>query len=363
MVESVCGFVQLQIKKNSNPVAEIKDICSAFFIGLSMSNITDFKAKIFSISQETFQDAALELFFYHANTNPVYKKYVNLLNIEIDKVDSVFKIPFLPIELFKNHIIVPDKLNYNLIFESSGTTGVQPSRHHITDIKLYEQSIIAGFRHFYGNPEDFVFFALLPSYLERTHSSLVYMANFLMRESRTEAGGFYLYNYAELAENLEIEKNGKRKIFLIGVSFALLDFADAYNINLSEAVIMETGGMKGRREELIREELHEVLNTAFNAPSIHSEYSMTELLSQAYSKNGGVFKCPPWMKILIREPNDPFTYCQSGQAGGINIIDMANMFSCPFIATQDLGKLNDDGSFEVLGRFDNAEIRGCSLLY
>jgi len=328
-----------------------------------MPKITDFKTNIFSLSAGNFKNAALELFHLHANENPVYKNYIKLLNIQVDKVRSITEIPFLPIDLFKKHIILTDDTKYHTVFESSGTTGVQPSRHYVADIKLYEESILAGFNHFYGNPEEYVFFALLPSYLERTHSSLVYMANYLMKESKTDVGGFYMYNHAELAENLAKAKKGNRKIFLIGVSFALLDFAEAYHIDLQGAVIMETGGMKGRREEIIREELHDVLIKAFNVPGIHSEYSMTELLSQAYSSKSGLFKCPPWMQVLIREPNDPFTYCPQGQAGGINIIDLTNIYSCPFIATQDLGRLTEDGFFEVLGRFDNSEIRGCSLLY
>ena len=328
-----------------------------------MPKVTDFKTNIFSLNADTFKSVALELFYLHSNHNPVYKEYLEFLNIQPDKIKSIEEIPFLPIELFKKHIILPENAKYQTIFESSGTTGMEPSRHYIADIEVYEQSILAGFRHFYGGPEDFVFFALLPSYLERTHSSLVYMANFLMKESKTDAGGFYLYNHAELAENLEKAKKGPRKIFLIGVSFALLDFADSFPMDLSEVIIVETGGMKGRREEIIREELHDTLIKAFNVPVIHSEYSMTELLSQAYSLKSGLFKCPPWMQVLIREPNDPFTYFADGQAGGINIIDLANMNSCPFIAIQDLGRIDDTGFFEVLGRFDNSEIRGCSLLY
>ncbi len=328
-----------------------------------MPKITDFKTNIFTLNAGTFKSVALDLFYLHSQLNPVYKGYLEFLNIQPDKIETIEHIPFLPIELFKKHIILPEGTKYQSIFESSGTTGMEPSRHYIADIEVYEQSILAGFRHFYGEPEDFVFFALLPSYLERTNSSLVYMANFLMKQSKTESGGFYLYNHAELAKSLAKAKNGHRKIFLIGVSFALLDFADAFPMDLSGAIIMETGGMKGRREEIIREELHDTLIKAFNVPAIHSEYSMTELLSQAYSSRSGLFKCPPWMQVLIREPNDPFTYCADGQAGGINIIDLANMNSCPFIATQDLGRMEDNGFFEVLGRFDNSEIRGCSLLY
>jgi len=328
-----------------------------------MTNITHLKGKIFTLGSESFESIAIELFRYHAKHNSIYKKYIEGINIQPDMVKNSASIPFLPIELFKKHKITIKNTKSELIFESSGTTGMQPSRHFVADEEIYKRSILETFRLFYGEPKDFIFFALLPSYLERSHSSLVYMVNYLRNLSQCNEGGFYLYDHKTLSENLLNAKHGSRKIFLIGVSFALLDFAESFPTDLSNAVVMETGGMKGRKEELIKEELHQILCRQFNLQAIHSEYSMTELLSQAYSKKSGIFSVPPWMKILIREPNDPFTMCEKGQAGGINIIDFANIYSCPFIATQDLGRITEDGSFEVMGRFDNSDIRGCSLLY
>lgn len=249
-----------------------------------------------------------------------------------------------------------------VVFTSSGTTGMVQSRHPVSDITLYEKSFTCGFEHFYGKAEDYVILALLPSYLEREGSSLIYMVDSLIKQSNDESSGYFLYNHAELFDTLQRLQHKKKKVLLIGVTYALLDFAEAYSLNFPDLIVMETGGMKGKRRELIRAELHNILTAAFGVTSIHSEYGMTELLSQAYSSGGGIFRCPPWMKIQIRDMNDPLSQMENGYTGGVNIIDLANRYSCSFIATQDLGKAYSDGSFEILGRFDNSDIRGCNLL-
>jgi phenylacetate-coenzyme A ligase PaaK-like adenylate-forming protein len=250
-----------------------------------------------------------------------------------------------------------------MIFESSGTTGVNPGKHFVTDLSLYEESFLTTFRIFYGNPEEFLITALLPSYTDRAGSSLVYMADKLIKLSHYPESGFYKTNIKELIQTIGKAKNENRKILLLGVSFALLDLAEEYSPDLSGVIVMETGGMKGRRKEITRTELHSILKSKFNVTSIHSEYGMTELLSQAYSKGDGIFYCPPWMRALIRDTYDPLSVIsEPGITGGINIIDLANINSCSFIATSDLGKLREDGGFEVLGRFDNSDIRGCNLM-
>jgi phenylacetate-coenzyme A ligase PaaK-like adenylate-forming protein len=250
-----------------------------------------------------------------------------------------------------------------MIFESSGTTGVIPGKHFVSDLKLYEESFFRSFSLFYGQPEEYLISALLPSYTEREGSSLVYMADHLISRSKFANSGFYKDNTTELIRIIEKEREKNTKILLLGVSFALLDMAESLSPDLSGVIVMETGGMKGRRKELTRPELHSILKEKFNVNEIHSEYGMTELLSQAYSKGEGIFYCPPWMKIVIRDPQDPLTfYTEPGQTGGINIIDLANINSCSFIATGDLGKVHKDGGFEVLGRFDNSDIRGCNLM-
>jgi phenylacetate-coenzyme A ligase PaaK-like adenylate-forming protein len=250
----------------------------------------------------------------------------------------------------------------NIVFSSSGTTGNQNSRHYVKDISLYEESFFRSFEMFFGKPDDYIILALLPSYLEREGSSLIYMVDHLMQKSDHPENGFYLHEYEELSGKLQILKNQGKKVILIGVSFALLDMAERHPLDFPDLVIIETGGMKGRRQELVREELHNRLKKAFSVDRICSEYGMTELLSQAYSMGEGLFMTPPWMKILIRDTNDPFTLIADGRTGGINVIDLANIHSCSFIATQDLGKMNKDGRFEVLGRFDNSDVRGCNLM-
>jgi phenylacetate-coenzyme A ligase PaaK-like adenylate-forming protein len=309
-----------------------------------------------------FEKKAIETFRYQADNCIVYKEFLSLLKININEVKSINQIPFLPIQFFKSHKIVASKAAIQQIFLSSGTTDNTQSKHYVTDLSIYEKSYTKGFEMFYKSIEDYTVLALLPAYLERDGSSLIYMVNDLIQKSKKYKSGFYLNNLDELCKNLiELDENNQ-KVLLIGVSFALLDLVEKFNFKLKNTIIMETGGMKGRRKELIREELHQVLCNGFGVKNIHSEYGMTELLSQAYSKGDGIFECPPWMKILIRDTEDALTILPEGKSGGINVIDLANINSCSFIATQDLGKSYTNGTFEVLGRFDNSDIRGCNLM-
>ena len=319
--------------------------------------------KIFRIPGiQTFNELAIEIFHYQYLNNSIYRTFVDLLNIQPGKIKSVNSIPFLPVEFFKTNEVITGKDNIQQVFLSSGTSGAEQSRHCITDISVYEKSFRKGFRHFYGAPEQYCFLALLPSYMERQSSSLVYMVEDLIKQSTHKDSGFYLHNTEDLMKKLlELDKAGQ-KVMLLGVSYALLDVVEKHQLKLKNTIVMETGGMKGRRKEMIREELHAILCKGFGLDAIHSEYGMTELLSQAYSKGNGLFQCPPWMKVLIRDTNDPFSFIANNKTGGINIIDLANINSCCFIATQDLGKINQDGFFEVLGRFDNSDLRGCNLM-
>ncbi|RKE98503.1 LuxE/PaaK family acyltransferase [Ichthyenterobacterium magnum] len=318
---------------------------------------------IFNIQNEKeFEAMALKVFKFQFENNLVYRSFCDLLYKHPSDVKSIFEIPFLPIQFFKTHSIVSDIKPITKTFTSSGTTGSTTSKHHITDLKIYNDSFKKGFNSFYGNIKDYVILALLPSYLEREGSSLIYMVKDLIQQSNQPESGFYLNNISELKETLtRLDANGK-KVLLIGVSFALLDVVETYSFNLKNTFIMETGGMKGRRKELIREELHETLKQGFGVNTIHSEYGMTELLSQAYSNGKGVFKCPNWMKVLTRDTEDALTIQSKEKTGGINVIDLANINSCAFIATQDLGRVYKDDSFEVIGRFDNSDIRGCNLM-
>ena len=318
---------------------------------------------IFNIKTETdFEDLALQIFNYQFNNNKVYRSFCDLLYKHPSDVKTIQDIPFLPIQFFKTHEVLSSKNNIEATFTSSGTTGNLTSKHHVTDLDIYIQSFTKGFKQFYGDIEDYVILALLPSYLEREDSSLVYMVNDLINQSNHKASGFYLDNLSELKDTLiHLDSKGK-KTLLIGVSFALLDLVETHKFKLKNTIIMETGGMKGKRKEMIRTELHKKLKDGFGVNTIHSEYGMTELLSQAYSKGHGVFNCPPWMKILTRDTEDALTIQNYGKAGGINVIDLANINACSFIATQDLGRVNQDGSFEVIGRFDNSDIRGCNLM-
>jgi phenylacetate-coenzyme A ligase PaaK-like adenylate-forming protein len=321
------------------------------------------KQQIFSIkSDEQFNTAALAVFKYQAQNCKVYADFIKGLRTNPADITAVEKIPYLPIEFFKAHDILSSKNVVQVTFTSSGTTGMITSSHQVTDISWYEDSFRQAFKLFYGDITDYTVLALLPSYLEREGSSLVYMANDLIKQSNNPDSGFFLYNHDELAHQLKKQQAANKPTLLIGVTFALLDFVEHYPINFPELIVMETGGMKGRRKEMIREELHDTLCKGFGVNAIHSEYGMTELLSQAYSKGNGIFNCPPWMHIVTRDTNDPMTLLTTDKAGGVNVIDLANINSCSFIATQDLGKVHAVGSFEILGRFDNADIRGCNLL-
>ncbi len=318
---------------------------------------------IFNIkNQAEFEALALKVFKFQFENNRVYRSFCDLLYKHPSEVKTIKDIPFLPIQFFKTKNILSSKEKIQKTFTSSGTTGSLTSKHLVTDLNIYKQSFTKGFEAFYGPIEDYVVLGLLPSYLEREGSSLIYMVDSMVKTSRYAESGFYLNNLNDLKESLiKLDSEGKN-ILLIGVSFALLDLVEAHQFNLQNTIIMETGGMKGRRKELIRKELHNRLKKGFGVKHIHSEYGMTELLSQAYSKEHGIFNCPPWMKVLTRDTEDALTIQKTGKTGGLNIIDLANINSCAFIATQDLGRVTDDGSFEIIGRFDNSDIRGCNLM-
>ncbi|GAA4275392.1 LuxE/PaaK family acyltransferase [Aquimarina mytili] len=319
---------------------------------------------IFSIQNHLdFERIALRIFNHQYIHNTFYQRFCNLLGITKASVKSSNDIPYLPIEFFKQEKIVSTPYSIEKIFTSSGTTGSTISKHYVKDLDVYEKSFRKGFEYFYGDIKEYVVLALLPSYLEREGSSLVYMAEKLIKDSSHPESGFYLYDIEKLIKTLKKDSLKNKKILLIGVSFALLDLVGHHNVQLhDQTIIMETGGMKGRRKEMVRGELHQRLKKGFNIDKIHSEYGMTELLSQAYSKGNGLFYCPPWMKISIRNPEDPLTNLGHHKTGGVNIIDLANINSCSFIASQDLGKVYEDGSFEILGRFDHSDIRGCNLM-
>jgi phenylacetate-coenzyme A ligase PaaK-like adenylate-forming protein len=335
--------------------------------GITQINYNYLTARIFSLQRHKhadFESLATEVFELQYRYNPVYKMFCDSLSVSPAGVRSIGQIPFLPIQAFKTRKVLTAlfEKEEELVFESSGTTGDQPSRHHVADAGLYERSFLEGFRLFYGEPSDYCILALLPSYLERGGSSLVYMAERLIAASGDEQSGFYLHDLDRLCVTLGRLAASGKKALLLGVSYALLDLAGK-NLKLADNIIvMETGGMKGRRQEMLKSELHEVLKQKLGLASVHSEYGMTELLSQAYSHGEGIFETPPWMKVLVRDPNDPFAYLAAGKTGGINVIDLANLNSCSFISTQDLGKLHGDAQFEVMGRFDNSDIRGCNLM-
>jgi len=318
---------------------------------------------IFSVrTGEDFEALALKVFEYQYGNNAIYREFCSYLGKKTDTVNRLDDIPILPIEFFKSKKITVGDADHDILFTSSGTTGSQTSNHYVNDLTLYERSYLQGFEYFYGPISEYCVLALLPSYLERNGSSLIYMMDDLIRKSNHPESGFYLNNLEGLATKLNILDASGIKVLLVGVSFALLDLIDKHMFKLKNTIVMETGGMKGRRKELIRDELHTMLKNGFGVEQIHSEYGMTELLSQAYSKENGIFQTPPWMKVRIRDTEDPFTLQSYGKTGGINIIDLANLNSCSFIATQDLGKTYEDGSFEVLGRFDHSDIRGCNLM-
>lgn len=318
---------------------------------------------IFTISsQKQFEKIALKVFRHQYENNKVYNNFCKLLNTDVGRVKSIQQIPFLPIQFFKSHEVVSNNDPVQATFSSSGTTGMITSKHLVTNVSIYEESYRKGFADFYGNIEDYVVLALLPSYLERDGSSLIYMVEDLIKLSNRPESGFYLHNHDELIKNLIDLDNAGQNVILIGVTYALLDLIEKQKFQLKNTIIMETGGMKGKRKEMIREELHEQLCAGFGVTAIHSEYGMTELLSQAYSLGEGIFECPSWIQILLRDTEDALSYVGTGKTGGINVIDLANINSCSFIATQDLGKKYANNSFEVLGRFDNSDIRGCNLM-
>lgn len=324
---------------------------------------SDLAERVFAVTDaKAFNALALDLFRLHAAHNPVYRGFLKGLCNTVEAVERVSDIPCLPIGLFRNHRVLLEGLEPAVTFTSSGTTGAITSSHHVPWPSLYERSFLRSFEAVYGPVNEWRILAVLPAYLERTGSSLVYMAEQLIARSGDPLSGTYLYQYDRLASVLKQSEAEGKKTLLLGVTFALLDLAEQHHMPLRHTTIMETGGMKGRRPELVRDDLHAILKQAFSVPAIHSEYGMTELLSQAWSTGEGIYRCPPWMQVLVRDPNDPFERLGSGRTGGVDVIDLANIASCPFITTQDLGRVAADGSFEVLGRFDFSDLRGCNLL-
>lgn len=317
---------------------------------------------IFRIRNDAeFEHSALSVFRFQFAHNSTYRSYCQLLNINKEDIHHLEDIPFLPISFFKTHLVKTTRFTPALTFRSSGTTGMQQSRHLIKDAILYQMSLTEGFRFFYGSPSEYTFLALLPNYLEQKHSSLVYMMDSLMCQSRSKESGYYLYNHEDLYKKLIQLRDNKQKTILWGVTFALLDFAEKYTLDFPELIVFETGGMKGRRKEMVKEELYATLCKALGVSDIHSEYGMCELLSQAYSKGGNIFATPPWMRLRLRNEKDPLDGSDTVGTGVINVIDLANIYSCSFIATEDLGRRHPNG-IEVLGRLDHAQIRGCNLL-
>lgn len=321
-----------------------------------------FADRIFTIAGDLPENLVLELFRFQYLTNALYRAYVDALKVDPEAVRSVSRIPFLPIQFFKTREVVCGEFEPAVVFESSGTTTTVNSRHLVKDTEIYTRSFMEAFRLFYGDVKDFVVLGLLPSYLERQSSSLVYMVQEMIQRSGHPESGFYLYEHEKLAATLRDLEARKQPVLLIGVTFALLDFAEKYQMQLEHTIVMETGGMKGRREEWTREQLHAYLCERLGVPAIHAEYGMTELLSQAYSRGKGIFYCPPWMKVLVRDENDPFQLYTENASGVINVIDLANIYSCAFIATDDIGRIHVDSGFEVMGRLDNSALRGCSLM-
>lgn len=319
---------------------------------------------IFNVNEANFNEVALQVFEYQFTHVDIYHNFCEGIKRTPQQVKNYTDIPFLPVEFFKSNAVIAQGKQAQVIFESSGTTGIVSSRHLVADTKLYEESFMRTFRQFYGEPSEYVILALLPSYLERGGSSLVYMAKYLIEASSRAESGFFLHNFNELYDQLAKAKAKGQKVLLLGVTYALLDFAEQFDIKFPELIIMETGGMKGRRKEITRQEVHATLCAAFGVSKIHSEYGMTELLSQGYSQGDGIFEVPPtWMKIILRDMYEPLHILREGNTGAVNVIDLANLYSCSFIATSDMGKMYDDGRFEILGRMDNAEMRGCNLMY
>ncbi len=313
-------------------------------------------------SEREFNQMALSIFFFQIRNNPVYARFSRLVGVDPIHVNHIKDIPFFPIDLFKRHKVLTGEEQWEQVFLSSGTTGMERSRHYIKRLDLYSKSFVETFERFYGKTSQYCILALLPGYYEHQHSSLIFMVQYLVGRSGHPESGFYLNDYDLLARTLRRLDEQGQPLILFGVSHALLEMAEKYRLNLKNTIVMETGGMKGRLKEITREELHAKLMERFGVERIHSEYGMAELLSQAYSRGSGKFHTPPWMKILIRDVYDPLAFNETGQSGGINVIDLANLYSCAFIETRDIGRLNEGGSFEVLGRFDSSDIRGCNLM-
>ncbi|HTB08039.1 MAG TPA: acyl transferase [Bacteroidia bacterium] len=319
--------------------------------------------KIFSTGTDAgFDQLALEVFAYQFEHNKVYQEYVKAMGKKAEDVKHMEDIPFLPVSFFKTHNVVCGEDAPETTFTSSTTGGGEASKHMVKDLSIYKESFRKGFAHFYGHSKDYCILALLPSYLERSGSSLVYMAEDLVENSSDKRSGFYIHNYKELAEKLNVHEKEGKKVLLLGVTYALLKLAEEYPMPLKHTIVMETGGMKGKHKELPKQEVHELLKKGFALDVVHSEYGMTELLSQAYSKGNGIFNCPPWMRVMIRDIYDPLNVGLKNTSGAINIIDLANIYSCSFIATDDVGVVHDNGSFEVSGRIDYSDIRGCNLM-
>jgi len=332
-----------------------------------VQDIKQLENHLFNVTDDTqFQSIARKIFTFQYKLNPVYNRYCEFLGKTPYNCRDLKDIPFLPIDFYKKHKVLTDGTDYEMLFESSGTTGMERSKHFLKRVDLYKKSFRKGYELFYGKPEDYCVLALLPGYLENKHSSLIHMAKGLMADSKCSESGFYLNDLDKLAEKLIYLNKKRKKVLLLGVSFALLDMAEKFPMELKNTIVMETGGMKGRRKEITREELHEALKKGFGVNEIHSEYGMAELLSQAYSKHDGIFQTPPWMKIFIRDAYDPYEVHKESEDnsvnGGINIVDLANLYSCSFIETKDIGKLYPNGTFEVVGRLDYSDIRGCNLM-
>ena len=317
--------------------------------------------KIFNVDDKNFEQIAFEVFQFQYINNNIYKSYCDLLKKTPSNIGDISSIPFLPISFFKSHSVMCTK-KYDKVFHSSGTTNENLSKHYVSDIHMYEQSFLKNFIDNYGDPKDYVILGLLPNYMQNENSSLIYMVNNLIELSESNDSGFFLKEYDFIIEKMKSLARENKKIILIGVSYALLDLTESKNLNFENTIIIETGGMKGRRREMIKKELHETLKERTGLKKIHSEYGMTELLSQAYSKGDGIFSCPNWMRVFVRDVNDPNFLYTNSKSGGINIIDLANVNSCSFIATEDMGSLHKNGSFEIMGRIDHSDTRGCNLL-
>ncbi len=317
--------------------------------------------KIFNVDDKNFEQIAFEVFKFQYINNNIYKSYCDLLKKTPSNIGDISGIPFLPISFFKSHSVMCTK-KYDKVFHSSGTTNENLSKHYVSDIHIYEQSFLKNFIDNYGDPKDYVILGLLPNYMENENSSLIYMVNNLIELSESNDSGFFLKEYDFIIEKMKSLARENKKIILVGVSYALLDLTESKNLNFENTIIIETGGMKGRRREMIKKELHETLKERTGLKKIHSEYGMTELLSQAYSKGDGIFSCPNWMRVFIRDINDPNFLYSNNKSGGINIIDLANINSCSFIATEDMGSLHKNGNFEIMGRIDHTDTRGCNLL-